>query len=431
MRPTLLLGALVVLVIGCPGAQNALQSPPPPVGPVAAHPKEPVVVHPSKTGLGFRLSDAEPPPEEHAARPAATPLGPEDAKRLFDRLPPLKAIDDAVDFALRAKSIPAPRPGETVHEAFPPPVTGPPLAKVTAGPLRITREEPEGDVELAPYVSVTFSAPMVPITSHAELSKIPVLIKLSRYLRALAMDRRADGALSARAALPDGHGLHRDRRPGDPQRHRCRPCGRTLVQVLDPALRLREHGPTYGPTKLTPVIYARFDQAIDREALAAAMVVTQDGNPVKVRLATEDEIAANPTAAVAEVRDDQAPLSMGVGDYSGAAGGQYTGKPRAGRFLAVTPAVPLHTSAAVVVRFPAGTGSLEGPTRTKADQSFDFHTYSALKVIDHRCYQCNPFTPFDVEFNNGIDLAKFDKRLVTVTPEIAGMKVIVAGRRSR
>jgi uncharacterized protein YfaS (alpha-2-macroglobulin family) len=418
--------------MGCPGAQNAV-APPAATAPAAAPvAKEPVVVRPSKTGLGFRLSDAEPPPEEHAARPPAVPLTPEQTKQLFDRLPPLKAdADDAVDFALRAKSLPAPRPGETVKEAFPPPVTGPSPAKVAVGPLRVTREEPEGDVELAPYVSVTFSAPMVPITSHAELDKLPVPVKIApqppgrwRWIGAqtalfqpeprmpMATDYTVTvdpGIASATGAvLAEGHSY----------------------KFSTPALRLKERGPTYGSIKLDPVIFARFDQAIDPEALVQSMRVTQGGQAVKVRLATEDEIAADEQAQrIAETRDDQAPLSLGIGDYHPSAGGQYSAQARTKRtrLLAVKPAVPLPPDVAVTVTFPAGTGSLEGPKRTKADQTFGFHTYGPLRVTQHECYRCDPFSAFSVGFSNNLELSKFDESMVSVTPAIPGMKVTLLG----
>jgi alpha-2-macroglobulin len=254
----ILLGAFVgFLVVGCPGAQNAVLAPPAPHVAAARH-KEPVVVHLSKTGLGFRLSDADEEPTEPTQPAVATPLGPQDTKRLFDRLPPLKAdADDAVEFALRAKSIPAPRPGETIKEAFPPPVTAGAPPKLAAGPLLVTREEPEGDVELAPYLTVSFSAPMVPITSHDELSKIPVPIKLSpeppgkwRWVGAqtamfqpdprfpMATDYTVDVEAGVRsvtgAVLAEG-------------RH---------YKFATPTLKLLEHGPGSDSVGLDPVIYA-------------------------------------------------------------------------------------------------------------------------------------------------------------------------------
>src|SRR5690606_10946321 len=130
----------------------------------------------SKSGLGFRLSNADDEadaPRERKPTPA-TPLGAEDTRKLAARLPALKRDpDDAKDFALRAKSIPAPRPGKTVNETFPPPAGPPPVAAIAKGPLKVERHAPEGDVELAPHLTMTFSQPMVPVTSLDELKEHP------------------------------------------------------------------------------------------------------------------------------------------------------------------------------------------------------------------------------------------------------------------
>jgi hypothetical protein len=88
--------------LGCPGQK-------PPVAPPAsaktdANPKGPLVWKLSKSGLGFRLSNADAeadnPPERKVAN--ATPLADADAKRIAARMPELKKeSDDKKDFALR------------------------------------------------------------------------------------------------------------------------------------------------------------------------------------------------------------------------------------------------------------------------------------------------------------------------------------------
>ena len=67
--------------------------------------------------------------------------------------------------------------GATVLGAFPP-KPGKPAPKVAKGPLEVVRFAPEGDVPLAPHLSVTFSQPMVAVTSLEELaSETPVRLE--------------------------------------------------------------------------------------------------------------------------------------------------------------------------------------------------------------------------------------------------------------
>ena len=87
----------------------------------------------SKSGLGFRLSnaDAERPAKNKLAQ--GIPLDDKSERQVLARMPTFKAPAQTKTVALREKSIPAPRPGETIKSAFPPPATLPPPASVGAG----------------------------------------------------------------------------------------------------------------------------------------------------------------------------------------------------------------------------------------------------------------------------------------------------------
>ena len=167
----LLCSLVALLATACPGQKPAQM---PAGAPAALADQGPLVWKLSKSGLGFRLSNADEDGDkesEHKVAPS-TPLGADDTRKIVGRLPELKRDpDDAKDFAMRDKSLPAPRPGKTVTEAFPPP-GGPPPANVTPpGPLTVERHAPEGPVDIAPHLTVTFSQPMVPITSVDDLAK--------------------------------------------------------------------------------------------------------------------------------------------------------------------------------------------------------------------------------------------------------------------
>jgi hypothetical protein len=120
-----------------------------------------------KTGLQFKLSEGTPASGKTQALPIApaSQLSDSDAQSVIARLQPIKSDpSDDQQFALRDRSLPPPRTGKTIQASFPPPEvkTAPDTA---TGPLEVVRYLPEGDVPIAPQLSVTFSQPMVAVTS--------------------------------------------------------------------------------------------------------------------------------------------------------------------------------------------------------------------------------------------------------------------------
>ena len=129
-------------------------------------------------GLQIRLSEGA----ESSARPQQLNLAPAasltdaEAQNVLKRLEPIKSTsEDEKDFQIRDRSLPPPRTGKTVETAFPPPETVTAGDTKPVGPLEVLRYSPEGDVPLAPHLSVTFSQPMVAVTSHADTTAAGVL----------------------------------------------------------------------------------------------------------------------------------------------------------------------------------------------------------------------------------------------------------------
>ena len=103
-------------------------------------------------------------------------LSDEEIRAVIDRLPPWDGDDGgAADFNRPVDSLPPPRTGTTVDEPFP---AGPDIAApvVDPGPLEVLRVQPEGEVGIAPFVSITFNQPMVPLATISQLG-------LSRHVR--------------------------------------------------------------------------------------------------------------------------------------------------------------------------------------------------------------------------------------------------------
>lgn len=132
----------------------------------------------AETGLRFRLSPGVDQPE---ARPASklaitTELSQPETENILKRLPPMQADPNgAQEFALREQSLPPPRTGKTIDISFPTSASASLSQEVTSGPLEVVRYAPEGSVPLAPELSVTFSQPMIALTSQEEAAtNVPV-----------------------------------------------------------------------------------------------------------------------------------------------------------------------------------------------------------------------------------------------------------------
>src|SRR5918911_4820340 len=135
-----------------------------------------------KNGLQFRLSEGKEQPASSAAvnTAPATRLSESEVQNVLKRLPSIKAeSSDEQDFALRDKSLPPPRTGKTINVSFPSSEPAPTPEPVAAGPLEILRTAPEGDIPLAPQLSITFSQPMVAVTSNDDLAAQEVPVKLT------------------------------------------------------------------------------------------------------------------------------------------------------------------------------------------------------------------------------------------------------------
>ena len=123
-------------------------------------------------GIRLELSDGQPQPATADVFPLATgePLAPDEIESILSRLPALPLdSDDQATLNLPQDVLPPPRPGETIKEPFPPLDTEPTPGAVDAGPLQVLRFAPEGEIPIAPFVSVTFNQPMVPLGTLSDL----------------------------------------------------------------------------------------------------------------------------------------------------------------------------------------------------------------------------------------------------------------------
>ena len=361
-------------------------------------------------GLQLRLSEGAPVEAQPAPSviASATKLSDEETQVVLNRLRPIKTEpDDQQDFALRDRSLPPPRTGKTISESFPPSEKLAAPDRVETGPLEVVRYSPEGDVPLAPQISVTFSQPMVAVTSHPDTVAGSLPVKITpqpsgrwRWVGTKTLLFETDGHLPMATA-------YTAEIPAGPKSATGAALEAAKVwKFTTPPPVVKSSYPNDGPTVRDPLMFIEFDQKIDPAAVAEKISVSSSQRNWRVRVATKDEIESDQTVselAGGAIKDRW--LAFRVADSDGS-------KLRD----------PLPSDSSIKVTIGTGTPSAEGPRTTTAPQSFAFRTYGALRVVKHQCGwrgECSPFDQWSIEFTNPIDTSNFEQSQVRIE-EISG-----------
>ncbi len=406
-------GMLLALHLSC-GPKSTSKRTVPEGAAIAAQPAGDAVLVQDESipdGLAIRLSEGEAraPRGAHEKVVRATGLSAAVAQGLLARMNPIKsAADDKKDFALRERSQPPPRTGETITTPFPPPPSKAKAPSVAgqSTKLEVLRFAPEGDVPLAPHVAVTFSQPMVAVTSHADTVAHGVPVKLTpqpagnwRWVgtRTLLFDpevrfpQATEYHLEIPAGIKSANGDALDKA--------------VSWTFTTPAPRVKQSYPTSSPQPRDPMMFVAFDQKIDSAAVLATIRVKAGGKSYPVRAATMEEIRGS-----AEIK------SLVDAADEGEQKGRYV-------VFLLDQLLPVDTH--VSVNIGPGTPSAEGPRKTTSQQSFSFRTYGPLKIEEARCSwgkECPPLTPWFVRFSNPIDDELFDDSTFRVAPKLPGFK---------
>ncbi len=369
----------------------------------------------NKYDVSIKLSDGQPQPNILKPLPQATgvPLLPEEIEAIFSQLPTLPpSSDEQATFNRPAESLPPPRPGNTVKEAFPPLETEPTPGVGEEGPLQVVRFAPEGEIPIAPFVSVTFNQPMVPLGTLSDLgaTKVPVQVEPAlpgtwRWVGTRTLTFEYDSELI-------------DRLPKATEYHLTVPAGTksigggTLAEAVTwtfktPPPKIVTTYPDSSPQPLSPILFIAFDQRIDPAAVLKTISLTAGDQTLNPTLASQAEI------------DKDEHVSQLVKDAPD------------GRWLAFRATAQFPAETNISVTIGPGTSSLEGPLTTTEAQSYSFSTYAPLRIEEHRCSwgdgNCPPLTPFYIRFNNPLDTSVYREEMLRVEPEIPGVTANVYG----
>jgi hypothetical protein len=267
---------------------------------------------------------------------------------------------------------------------------------------------------MVPELSVTFSEPMIELTSHAELEKTAPPVRLTpqpegrwRWIGTQTVLFDPDGerfpmATDYRVTIPAGTRSAAGK-PLPRAEEWTFSTPRATVERIHPS-------PGAGPQRLEPILFASFDQRVDPAAVLAHTTLrpagaSADAPSIALRLAKDEELAAD--RELRALRQSAEP----------------------GRWLAFRAVEPLPRATRFELTFEAGLPSAEGPLRTERPQTFGLRTFDPLALQDVTCAwggPCPPMAPWTVELNNPLDAGAFDRELVRVDPPLGQ-----EGRRQR
>lgn len=338
-------------------------------------------------------------------------LDPADTALLLGRLPDLAADEaDQVEFLRPPETRPRPRPGTTLDQAFPPPAPPPQPEVDDPGPLEVLRYQPEGPVDLAPFISITFNQPMVALGTldQIEGADVPITITPEMPGRWLWLGTRTVRFEYEPGAI--------DRIPAATNFVVEVPADTTSLTGgdLDEALRfefstptpqVRRVSPMNEALSTTPIFFIEFDQRVDPGAVLEVTTLAMNGSAVALRLATDDEIAENDT--ISGLAERALPE----------------------RWIAVRPVDDLDTDATLQLRIGPGTPSAEGPETNPDASVHEGRTHGPLELLETRCGyddRCRPGQQFRLQFSNPLDAELFRADQVTIEPAIPGARIGVS-----
>src|SRR5688500_356352 len=367
-------------------------------------------------GLKVRLSEV---PDQPAASPTpniapAQTLSVAETNEILKALPPI--VEDTDDKPrLRERTMPPPRTGKTTNVAFPArEQMAPPGTKSPA--LEVVRYAPQGSVPIAPALSITFSQPMVALSSLEEAAAIePVNVSprvegkwrwLSPTTLVFEAQNRFPMATDYAVSVPAG-----------------------IKSAAGSSLRLGRSwsfntpAPTIKNSNIAgstiqardKIIFIEFDQRINPADVLKKIKLSHGNTIFSTRLATMAEIESDEDARnfVSVAQKDRWIAFRAINRETGDA------------------LLALPSEASISVSVEPGTPSAEGPKTTPAAQKLSFQTFGPLRLVQHICGSvgsvCSPGDSFTLIFTNLIDEKELKERNIRIETAIPNATVYHCG----
>ncbi|RLE00650.1 MAG: hypothetical protein DRJ13_08155, partial [Bacteroidetes bacterium] len=226
-------------------------------------------------GLTIQLSDGQEVPSviEQLVPVTGVPLTEEEIEAILARLTPW--IEDQgleVDFRLPEEILRPPLSGDTIPETFPSSVDLTKPQPIFDEELEVLRYAPDGQVAIAPFISVTFNQPMIALNTLEALAEEDVPVQVTpvipgswSWLGTRTLNFLSDSDLYDRLPMATEYLVTI---PAGIQSA----VGKTLQDTVQfrfstPPPIMEDYYPSYGPQPLEPLFFISFDQRIDPSAV--------------------------------------------------------------------------------------------------------------------------------------------------------------------
>ncbi|HMZ81367.1 MAG TPA: Ig-like domain-containing protein, partial [Acidobacteriota bacterium] len=322
---------------------------------------------------------------------------------------------------------------------FPDKITAPPQGQVTkttifspqaslavpetpgAGPLKVLRYMPQGEVEQAVALSVTFSQPMVALSSLHELSKVEIPVRLSpqppgkwRWIDTSTVLFEPDGGQFPKATdykvaiLSEARSL----------------AGNQLGQPVEwefstPGLKIiRSYPPQPEPQNSTDTRYFSVFESRQPE------IFIELNQQIQPRDLIQTLFIMTSTTQIAVELVDPAGLKLDFVLES------FIKQAKPGCWMLFRPVQPLPDNALISISILPGRHSSEGPAPPQPTQTLKFRSIQPLEVYGGINNDSNwsGTTNKVIQFSNLLDNHSFRPEMVQVEPELEGKTVTLKGR---
>ena len=361
------------------------------------------------TGLRVSVSEYGGRDAQVQPRPAAAvQLSGSELLRALDALPVLAVNDDMAEGVLLPTERREPPAHSGVRPSVFPPAAVAERPSSVAESLSVLRYAPEGEVALSPNVSLTFSRPMVPISSQAVVADQDLPVELTPQPEGEWMWLGTQTLLFQPKGRMPGATRYTVRVPDTVKDVTGARLESEFVWEFETEpLKLLEvwpediEWPGRDPSRLDTPIVLGFSQAIDPAALTPFLNVLAGGRELEFAVLRSH---------LHELPDEAKGMLDRFPDN---------------RTIVLQPRVPLPAGTTVTVALQTLAPSAEGPLPTTQIQRFSFRTRGEFRLGDVYC-SCRPGEPFHVWFNHELDAQSVTADLIQVDPPLPG-GVVEAG----
>nr|CAG4709005.1 unnamed protein product [Naegleria fowleri] len=369
-------------------------------------------------------------------------LSMEETEKLLNRLPPIKKEhEDQKDFFMREKSLKPPLTAEIVQVEFPPQVQlekpkelKEEEAKISGSELTILRYSPEGELDRSvPSVTITFSQPMVPVSSVSNVENETVPVEISplpkkggkfKWLGTKTLVYEANYRFDMSTKYTVSIKKDTTSQIGGVLKNHF------SFSFETPRLYLKESLPgTFWngqmPVNEFPVFYAEFDQEIEPSTVLS--FISTPGRKTSLIL---DGKSSNTLLKehIKKMMEDYNLNKRNPSMYN-AYKSKLESAPES-RHLWFTIDVQSHNRVAVGSNFDIaikkGVVGTEGPLPSVKDSVIHVPNYPPF-VKEQVTGGDVPMSAINIRFSNAIDEDKFLESMITVSPPIQGMELDPSG----